>query len=623
MRSIFLLMITCMGACPSAQAQNQPGMYQEQLIPFCNPAGKWGYKDAGTRQVVIPPAYDNADLFRDGVAEVSVINPLATSFETQLLTGWIDTTGKEIFPPQFTYAADVGKFLNNGILPGYKEVVSQDGKTGVLSLSGKWIMPLGRHHIFFFYDAHHFLADDNTYYDNGKPYPAPKGCLITSVDEAHRLFYVRGENELQNGLCTWEGKWLAPPEFLEVRYLPEARRVLATRVKNGLSIMTVIEKLKDDRDATDQAEILLLDENGKQLATFTAHYTADVITGSTAAYQNNGEMHYFSLADGKPAAPPKKQPLPGGFSIFSNDGYYYGLKNKAGKTVIPPQYLKLGFVTPRFLIAADSSSYLTGVIDAAGKTVIPFEYRSLEYFPGEDIFLAEKNNKYGTIDTRGQTKVPFLYDSYFYFEDNRAEVYANGKHGVIDKAGKAIIPLQYNSIFNTKITDSTSGVFYTVEKNNRWGMFDSSGKMLLPFDYGFVSVRKEDFKYGWVMTEDTTRQRYGLYNIQTGIHLPPAYDIIKVYPGFIITGTRNGNEYYYQLLNSKGKALTGADFTKMDYNGSYLLVQRQRLYGILDTKGKALVAPKYDYLWDKTSHFALVQSGSSYFYVDIRGNEYK
>ncbi|ANH83123.1 hypothetical protein A8C56_20980 [Niabella ginsenosidivorans] len=604
------------------QAQNQ---LNENLIPVCNPQGKWGYMNAATRKIVIAPEYDDAGLFEGGIAQVYLCNPAATQPDTRLLSGWIDTTGKVLFAPQFTEVFEKGKYGSidgSEPIPGLKEVITQEGKTGILSLpDGQWIVPPGQYSEFYFYDRDHFLADHNIFFAGDKKYTAPGGCTITNVDREQHLFDIQKGDELHNGLCTWDGKILAPPLFLEVQYQPKARRILAIAIKNVRDLADVLTDAARSEQAA-ELEVALMNYEGRTITVFNADHTPVIINDSTVKYDYNGRDFYMNLYTGHKMAAPGTRYL-NGCTIIQQGGLY-GLKNNQGATIVPVQYASLDFFTgTQYIKAQDAQSGLYGVLDLQNRVLLPFTYTSLDYMPAQHCFLAQKGGKYGMTTISGKPVIAFKYDHYFYFTDGRAGVYTNGKSGIIDTLGRTIIPAEYNTIFNTKETDSTDAVFYTVEKENRWALFDRNGQMLIPFDYGFVSVRKEDFQLGWVQTEDTARQHNGVFNIKTGVIIPPEYDIIRIYDHFIIVAKRKDNDYFYQLLTTAGKPLTDAAYTKMEYNYGYLSCRRGKNYGVLGTGGHILVPFRYNYLWEKTPHLLQAQQEAHYFYVDIRGNEYK
>ncbi|MET4081734.1 hypothetical protein ABIB40_001683 [Pedobacter sp. UYP30] len=604
-----------------ANAQKENTNMKEVLIPVQNTQHKWGYINAKTGEVAIEPKYDQVSLFINGIAEVSNVKPDAKYYEDGLV-GWIDTTGKEIFAPQFTHVSQIKRFSNQDVIPTLTEVNTADDKMGIISWpEGKWLLTPGKYHDFFFYDKDYFIIDKKTIVLEGKKYNAPSGCTITYADQENHLLYIQKEDDLHNGLCTWEGKILVPPEFLEVTYLPEIKRILVSGLKENITVLQILKALESQKRDGFEIWIYLLNTEGKTLAQFSSEYQADVLNDSIGTYQTQAIPHYFSLIDGKTIAAPEKTPQ-FDYTIFANGGKH-GLKDKNGKELVSAKYSNLTAATSALVIAESLENYKYGIINKYGKQIIPFEFNSLEHMKNHR-FRAEKGDKYGVIDDKGKTIINFKYQLGTYFNENGlANVVENGKEGVIDTTGKEVIPVIYKSLFNTKEIDSTAKTYYTAEKDGKWGLLDSVGKILVPFDYGYLSVNKEDFKQGWVFTEDAKRIYRGLYNIKTGVIVPPIYDATAPYSDFIIVAKRKDNDYYHQLLSTAGKPLTDSSYTKMDFTYSYLSCCKDNKYGVLDKSGKVLVPFKYRYLWEQSSDLLMAQQGEDYFYVNTEGEEFK
>jgi hypothetical protein len=88
-------------------------------------SGKWGYIDK-TGQMVIPPQYYWAYNFSEGLAAV----------EVQMdKWGFIDQTGKMVIPPQYSYV-----FLNSGFSEGLAAVRVSD-RWGYIDKTGQMVVP--------------------------------------------------------------------------------------------------------------------------------------------------------------------------------------------------------------------------------------------------------------------------------------------------------------------------------------------------------------------------------------------------------------------------------------------------------------------------------------------------
>gem|GEM_PF-5917040 len=620
---------------------------QFQLIPFRDREGKWGYLQRSTMEPRIPPLYLTADLFYHGLARVSVANPKASNEQAGSLYGWIDTTGKAIFEPQFTAIYDVNTFGNKEKIAGLKMVAMPDGAHGIIDLyKGEWLVAPGKFDDFFFYDRDHFLLDKKLFFADGKLYTAPAGCTITVVDQENRLFYIEKGNELHNGVATWEGEIIVPPKYMEINYIPDHHRYFAGRMYKSFTEAALIALLKSG-DTHNKVVTALLDDKGNILGQYRGDYFADTYKDSNGNYSlgmytQSDSNFYFSLETGKEVMVPEDaNNKKDGYRLFKK-AEHWGLMDRKEQVVIAPIYRQLAFVGNHLILAtkaAGSYQMLMGVLDYSGHEVIAFKYTRLEYDPSQSgpgpHFNVYKDDKYGMIDPEGNVIIPIIYSSGMYFTGERAEVYRNYLHGVIDSHGKEVIPCIYKTIFSSKLQDgeekeaafsNTLPEYYRVENDaQRWALLDSAGKIVLPFDYGFVSVDERLLARGWVSIEDTARRHYGKYNIKTGVIIPPVYDIIQLFDGCIKVANRVGNDYVYQLLDENGKALSEGGYTLMDYKAGagYFLCRKDGKYGVLNTKGQIILPLKYDYLWEEDGDLLRAEAGDAYFYIDLTGKEYK
>jgi WG containing repeat len=92
-----------------------------RLLPVAKD-GMWGYI-ARTGEMIIPPHYDNADEFYEGLAAVEV----GTKY------GFIDESGKIVIPPQFD---DRAFWFNDGLAN-----VRLRDKWGFIDKTGKMVIP--------------------------------------------------------------------------------------------------------------------------------------------------------------------------------------------------------------------------------------------------------------------------------------------------------------------------------------------------------------------------------------------------------------------------------------------------------------------------------------------------
>lgn len=601
-------------------AQEELLDYSEKLVPFSNAEGKWGYMDVSTKNIVIEPKYDVADLFNQkGVAKVTKYQHVTDNQEDAELTVWIDSTGKELFKPQFFYftqAYFTDNKTHSTAYQDYKEVTDINGRKGVIKMNGDWLIPLQQTDDIQVFNERNYLINKTVFYSDGKKYTAPNNSAIYNVDFDNRWFYVQGKDEIHNGIVSWEGKLIVPLDYIRVTYYPNAKRFIAIQMKDSIEIK--------DINGNEKIVCTLLDEYSNKIKIYETDYELDLVNDSLATYELNKIRNYVRLSDGAEVSEEDVDIAQLGYSIFS-DKNLFGLKNKDRKITIPAQYSILQSLENGFFEASKSFAGKIGVVDINNKKIIPFVYDNIFYSRDEHLFIASKNGKYGALNEIGTIVIPFKYQYQLNFRNGRAQVSENNKKGIINTKEKIIVPIEYDDIYDTKEIGETESVYYKVSKNNVWGLMDSLGKLIVPIEYGYVSFGGGNLPgyENWIQTEDKERQYRGLYNFKTKVSIPPKYKYASPYSDCAIVNDIKNDENIYQLIDENGKPLTTLPYTGMLHSGDYIIVQLNDKNGVIDTKGKTLIEPVYDYIWGKTPHLIIAKKENKVVYINVNGMIYE
>ncbi len=173
--------------------------------------GRYGFMDPNGKRV-IPPTYDVADDFENGLAIVS------TAGQYRL----IDTTGKVVVPSTYDFIFYLGD--------GFYQVKDKEGKTGIVSSAGEMVIQLQYDDIFHL-QANYFMVDSkslNGCYDiTGKQIFPP----ISQV----QLFFVNGRSMVSKdnkfGMIDTTGKYTIEPLYDSIGYFFKG---YATVMQNGV-----------------------------------------------------------------------------------------------------------------------------------------------------------------------------------------------------------------------------------------------------------------------------------------------------------------------------------------------------------------------------------------------------
>ena len=298
-----------------------------------------------TGKQVVPPKYDRARSFSDGLAAVAVRDE-----ENDFKWGFIDTTGNEVVPLIYDETGDFAEGLAG---------VSLNGKWGAIDTTGKEVVPVIYDRAFYFSEGMAGVSLD------GKPSVIDKtGKEIMPLDYAHvgsfseglAMVAMRdGETGYKWGFIDATGKEIVPPRYDRVE-----------NFSNGLAAVAM-------GDWENGFKWGFIDKNGNEV----------VPVGK-----------YDELGDHR-VRDPRLPGLQVQFYGFLNDGMVavqldgkWGFIDKTGKEIVPPQY--------------DHADNFSEGFAVVGKN--PYEITSVSYFGFEETYTVYE---YSLIDKTGAEVISF------------------------------------------------------------------------------------------------------------------------------------------------------------------------------------------------------------------------
>jgi hypothetical protein len=224
----------------------------------------------------------------------------------------------------------------------------------------------------------------------------------------------------------------------------------------------------------------------------------------------------------------------------------YGLRDELGKRIIPPMFDEISplqedsiyyarsaggysFYTKsgkamirdddRFQEISDMTEEFIGVkidgrwgfVDINGKLRIANQYENVGPF-NEGLAPMKIIGRWGYLDKREDIVVQPGYDTVYIFKDGLCEVVEDGKFGLINAKGKEVLECEYDNIKRIE-----NGGFL-VERNNKYGLVNDKGRLIiLPrFD------RVLDLKNGYVIV--SRKGKHGLLSNNGVSVIPMIYD---------------------------------------------------------------------------------------------------
>lgn len=629
------------------------------LIPAPDSHGRWGYVDAKTKKTVIAPQYHHVTFFRGRAAIVT---------DAAGKKGLIDRQGNIILPLEYDAVAPaIFSGASRNVVNGFF-IVRQEALTGVIRPDGNWVLPLGKNESIRFFssaDQHAYFTFDGSFWINGRIYTPPAGFVISRIIRGADAFMIESASRSspgmpEKGVMLPDGSILVKPEYDEIQFIagPQKRWVVS-KVDSGV-LGKVIKAVATggDIDMDEKKDLVtfwLLDEKGEAIRKYRGRYHPFVKDGRLS-YESGGEAHEINPVNGDLLIRDTTRKAGSQYVLFQERGFW-GVRNNAGEVLIEPQYVSIetlggDLFAARKIEGLDTSGQApeynasiydenTGVVNIANQVVMPFEYAvisSLRYPDRETAPLMigrkvpvgdgqHKDRRYGMAERSGRVIIPPQYLNGFYMNRiGHAQVYRDGRHGVIDHTGKVILPLAYRSLFDTASLDKTTETFYMAEKDRLWGVYDASGKEIVPFEYGFLFISENDIKKGWVKGDSPDRRKRGAYNYRTGVRIPPLYDDIRIHDHVLTTYRRpEGQDVKAEkdVLDLKGKRLATYHHLEPLASGRFI-AGKDRLNGVLDSKGKGLVSLKYRSLEKAGGNLLWAQNeGHGRFLVSETGEEYR
>lgn len=292
----------------------------------------------------------------------------------------------------------------------------------------------------------------------------------------------------------------------------------------------------------------------------------------------------------------------------TDDGYRYGYINYRGSKIVKPIFTQLERVTE---ISDDKKIYFIAFKDGqAGllknnKEIVNYEYEDIQYNVLSDVFIIQRNGKYGATTREGKT---ILYPEY-------SSVYTGGiyinavKDNVIE-----VFDLQGNKIetdINSKIKTENSNYYITIDKNNIYKVVDANENVIINNDYNYMEYLPGDY---FIVARDS---KNGVVDINGKSVIELKYDSIsRINETNILQAETNKSIELYNLNMKKITTMSNATIKEVKDDKEYILLFSENDFKYLDKDGNILKAQE---LFKENNLFAKNVNGK-WGFVDKNGN---
>lgn len=340
-----------------------------------------------------------------------------------------------------------------------------------------------------------------------------------------------------------------------------------------------------------------------------------------------------------------------GYSLFESNGKV-GLKNEAGKILIPARYDALGWSEADFSVINNITGYQAngkwGLINLQNQLLTKAEFEGIAPTDASFVIARKKSNLsfrtvYGVLTLSGKETIPFQYDG-IQMSSMRAIVFTKSgneyKYGLIDHQNKALIPQQYQNI------KAVGTLRYAAQDfDGQWSLFTEAGKKLSEFLADSISKFKNNYAIIYRNTMQGIIDREGVIKVQ------PVYGEIKYnedgtfsgrpLPAWLFLDGKNNlkRKAHADSVAGLGKStlmLAGANIvtlrdhelrpitnTKMNKLSSFernkALFSYDSKWGVINIQGDVLIEPQYRDLKRDQNFYLAQNSDGSWLLLDSLG----
>ena len=273
--------------------------------------------------------------------------------------------------------------------------------------------------------------------------------------------------------------------------------------------------------------------------------------------------------------------------IVSNkteDGYRYGYITNTGKKYLETEYNSVSRVELNqttgdvYLIAAQKGQY--GVFKNK-KNIINTEYQSIEYDENSDLFIIEKNKKYGVASKEGNVIIAVENTK---IESKGIYLYANQsiENKVYDREGNKI-NISYNKAIYK--TENENYRISTLENNDKiyYGIVDKNGNTLVSEKYEFI-----EYAFGTYFIAKNEDGKYGVISSNGKDVLEFKYSVMQKLKDKNILEAVDSEKEETFLYSTGMKLILSAKNPKISNEEGYVKIQTDKDITYLDSEGNKI-----------------------------------
>lgn len=462
--------------------------------------------------------------------------------------GVVSDDGKWLLPPQYdTIAVKWESYL----------LLSEDGKMTYADTRGKLLLPL-RFQDAGILDDDHFDVKENGKW--GVFSVAANKLVIPAVYEAFDYCggcgskgdYVFAQQNGKWGVVTFRNEVLAPFAYEHAHTFMRSDNWVLCFKKNGQDVVLNLH-LKKEYGAPGYTDMELI---GNGLLKVRSNGRCGLINEEGKVVSG---FVYDDVKD--PYGDYESGPF-----LLVTQNKKTGVLREDGRLVIPPAYD--GDITcygDYFIVSANGRYNL---LDTTGKKLLEKDYNEitgLETGNGEVLFKLKQKALYGFYNPLTQkTVTPAFFDIEHLDATPLLKVSYQEKNGLYNTAGEQLLPAEYSSF------SFLQGPFLAVKKYSGAGLYNlQTKKEIIPAAYYRVEALPGNSSFFTAEVEVAgDANLYGIFNDKGAQAVPPVYSNIReIGKAYYLLLSQKNNTAHYALFNSHTGRLTPLPFREADVSG--------------------------------------------------------
>lgn len=291
-----------------------------------------------------------------------------------------------------------------------------------------------------------------------------------------------------------------------------------------------------------------------------------------------------------------------------------GLADNAGSIIIDNLYTDIEALTDKYedgyIVKDENGKY--GLINYNKKQILECKYTDIFNVYGSDLYIVKENEDIKLVNSEGQVKLTNKFTEAVSIDNSNIIVKSNNKYGVISSEGNDVISQDYDDL---KYAFDGN---YIAKKDGKYGVISVSGNVQVDFNYDFISYMSEGFieaekqngetdllntsfevKVSGIVSEINTKLgyvkvrqdgKYKYYNFK--LEEKNVTDVLSSNTLFL---SKKGDKYGF--INANGVVVVDYiydDATEQNDYG-YSAVKLDGKWGAIDSTGKLVVEPQYDF----------------------------